>query len=257
MRNKKILNLTLFSTFSAIILLIGLIPEIGYITFIPGIASITIVHIPVLIGITLLPLSYAAGLGLMFGLTSFIASFIYAKSTFDYAFQNPLISILPRILFAVIAFLVINGLKKLLKNIKHSEIYAFTIVSFVSIVFMFFVAEGLLKLTNWERIYVYLGVLIITVVLLFLYYLFLRTPTHRKLAYIPTSFIVSSLIHSLLVLTLIALFKPTAYGDNPDLFGLILAIFSSNSLVEALAAILIGTPIVVALHNVIEIEELK
>ena len=53
--------MVMFATFASIILLMALVPNLGYLTFIPGI-SITIIHIPVLIGIMLLSFWYALGL---------------------------------------------------------------------------------------------------------------------------------------------------------------------------------------------------
>ena len=98
--------MVLFSTFSAIILILTLVPNIGYIRV--GVASITIVHIPVLIGIMFLGVGYSLSLGLVFGLSSLIAAFMYASSPADLAFQNPIISVLPRIVFALVAFYIIR-----------------------------------------------------------------------------------------------------------------------------------------------------
>ena len=93
---KKTFNLVLFSTFASIILLLSLIPNIGYITIIPGLSAVTIIHIPVLIGIIFLPFYYSLGLGLTFGISSFIAAFLYSKEPFG-LFQNPLCDRLIRI----------------------------------------------------------------------------------------------------------------------------------------------------------------
>ena len=51
MKEKKVFEMILFSSFAAIIILLALVPYIGYITFIPGFASLTIIHIPVIIGL--------------------------------------------------------------------------------------------------------------------------------------------------------------------------------------------------------------
>lgn len=248
MNKKKILNLTLFSTFSSFILILGLIPNLGYITFIPGIASLQIIHVPVLIGIMFLPLGYSIGLGFMFGLSSFIASFLYAKDIFDYAFQNPLISILPRVLFAVAAFFIYKGLKILFKKLKNGKLYSFILVTIVSVLFAYFVSQGLHKTTGWELNYIYIIAGLLLIGILILYYYFLSNKQYNNLTFVPTVFITSSIVHSLLVLSMVALFKPSAY-DGADIFGVILAVLSTNALFEALIAVLIGSPIVVALYN--------
>lgn len=248
MNKKKILNLTLFSTFSSFILLLGLIPNLGYITFIPGIPSIQIISIPVLIGIMFLPLGYSIGLGFMFGLSSFIASFLYAKTVFDYAFQNPLISILPRVLFAVAAFFIYKGLKVLFEKLKDGKLYSFIIVSIVSILFAYFVSKGINNATGWNLNYIYIVAGLLIIGILILYYYFLKKEQYKNLTFVPTVFITASIVHSLLVLSMIALVKPSAY-EGADIFGIILTILSTNALFEALMAVLIGSPIVVALYN--------
>lgn len=255
MKKKNVFNMVLFSTFASIILLMGLIPELGFITFIPGISSITIVHIPVLIGVMLLPLGYSMMLGLMFGLSSWIASFMYAKTAFDYAFQNPLVSVVPRILFAVAAFFVVRGLIELSKRFKHGNIITFILITIISSIFMFFAGKGLIEVTGWKALWVYLATGLLLVALLGLYLFYLLKRKDKKLLYVPSSFILSTLLHTLLVLTMVAIFKPVAYGENADIMGIILMILGANGMIEPLAAILIGTPIVFALMNLIDRKE--
>ena len=89
MKKTEIFDITLTSVFAAIIFVMGLIPQIGYITIAPAI-SLTLVHIPTLIGIFILKPKYGWTLGLFFGISSLIASYIYASQGTDLAFQNPL-----------------------------------------------------------------------------------------------------------------------------------------------------------------------
>ncbi len=251
MNKKKIFNLTLFSVFSSIILMLTLIPNIGYITFIPGIASLQIIHIVVLIGVMFLPLSYSIGLGFTFGLSSFIASFLYAKELFDFAFQNPLVSVVPRVLFSIVAYYLYHGLKRLFKNLKNSQIYSFILISVVTILFLYFVSNGLNKVTGWNITYIYIFSLVLLVTLLILYYYFLNKEEYKTLSYIPSVFIISTIIHSVLVLSMVAVVDIAAY-EGADVLGIILVVLSTNSLFEALIAVLIGSPIVVALYNLRE-----
>lgn len=131
-RTSGVFNLVLFSIFSALILLLGLIPQIGYIRL--GPVAITIVHIPVLIGIMVLPFWHSVGLGFIFGISSLIASFIYATSPIDLAFQNPLISVLPRVIFAIFAYLVFHG-SSLLQKFKHGNKIIFGVSTIVTVLF--------------------------------------------------------------------------------------------------------------------------
>lgn len=131
-RTSGVFNLVLFSIFAALILLLGLIPQIGFIRL--GPVAITIVHIPVLIGIMVLPFWHALGLGVTFGISSLIASYIYGTTPADLAFQNPLISVLPRIIFALFAFLIFRA-SSLLQKLKHGNKIIFGLSTIVTILF--------------------------------------------------------------------------------------------------------------------------
>ncbi|MGI6359866.1 MAG: hypothetical protein ACOX02_02330 [Acholeplasmatales bacterium] len=172
---------------------------------------------------------------------------MYAKNPFDFAFQNPLVSVLPRIIFAAVAFFVILGLKKIQKK-ESGTIINFIIVSAVTLGFVIAGIYGLNSNTEWS-----LGLLIPLGVVFFMisiggYVFFLFRSKRKHLAYVPSSMILSTLIHSFLVLTMVAIVKPAVYGDG-DIFYTILTIIGFNSVVEALAAVLIGSPIVFALNN--------
>lgn len=242
----KLFELVLFATFSSIILLLSLIPNIGFLTFLPGM-SITIVHIPVLIGIMLLSFWYALGLGLVFGLGSLIASFMYASNLGDIAFQNPLVSVLPRLIFAAVAFLIIYLLKKVQKT-KHGILINFIVISVVASAFVMVGIIGLHLNTNWNlALIISLGVLFL-LVLIGGYSYFLFKSTHKQHAYVPSSMMASTLVHGFLVLTMMALIKPAAFGEL-NIFYFILTTIATNSIVEAVAAVLVGSPIVFALHS--------
>lgn len=253
MNREKILNMTLFAVFASISIVLGLVPNLGYIRIIPGLGSLTILHIPVLIGVMFLPLSFSLGLGLTFGLTSLLASFMYADSAFDYAFQNPVISVIPRILFALLAYYIFHGFKKAFKKLKNGKYYSFIVIVIVTVLFLFFTSLGIHDVTGWDLTIIYIVAGLFLILLLILYYYFLTQEKYQNLAYIPAVFITASLVHSLLVLSLIALIKPIAFGSD-DILGFILSMMSSYSLFEALIAVLIGSPIVVALYNLKEIE---
>ena len=57
MRKNQTFELVLTSIFVALIFLLGMVPQIGYINIIPG-NPVTIVHIPVLLAAILLPTKY-------------------------------------------------------------------------------------------------------------------------------------------------------------------------------------------------------
>lgn len=118
----KTRQLTVNALFLAIIVLLSIVPQVGLIQI--GHISITIMHIPVIIaGIVLGPRSAIMG-GIAFGLGSLYAALTRAVTPIDILFTNPLVSVLPRILFGVSIALVYPTLKKVLKN--DTGVYALT-----------------------------------------------------------------------------------------------------------------------------------
>jgi len=86
----------------------------GFIKFSSGI-EFTIVHIPVIIGSMFGGKRVALMLGLIFGLGSISAAAIYGGAT-AVMFLNPLVSILPRVLFGYAIYLLFNLFKNRFKN---------------------------------------------------------------------------------------------------------------------------------------------
>lgn len=115
---EKIREMTLLAIFVAIIAVLGLVPSfglgsssLGFIRIAPNIEA-TIIHIPVLIGGTLLGRKMSIYLGLAFGVVSLIAAFIYASPLFVY----PWVSVLPRLLFGLVIYDVMQFFQRLIKN---------------------------------------------------------------------------------------------------------------------------------------------
>ena len=77
-----------------------------------GSLSITILHIPVILASVLLGLSYGAVLGGGFGIGTMLVASGYGMETLDYQFVNPALSIIPRVLIALAAWLAYRLLKK-------------------------------------------------------------------------------------------------------------------------------------------------
>ena len=108
-------RISIVGILSALTLALSLIPQIGYIT-IPGLGlQITIVHIPVIIaGIIEGPI-VGAFVGLIFGLSSLYTA-LTSPLPIAFAFLNPLVSILPRLLIGVVAWYVYRGMTILTKD---------------------------------------------------------------------------------------------------------------------------------------------
>lgn len=117
MRNSKVKKLVVYALFTALTLLLGL-SSLGYI-YLPF-ASVTIMHIPVIIGAYLLGVKGGLLFGFFFGLTSFIKCFmtpdavamIVLGTETGFGLYNVLLIIvilfLPRILTGVFSALVYN-----------------------------------------------------------------------------------------------------------------------------------------------------
>jgi len=115
---EKIREMTLLAIFIAIVAVLGLVPSfglgsssLGFIRIAPNIEA-TIIHIPVLIGGTLLGRKMSIYLGLAFGVVSLIAAFIYASPLFVY----PWVSVLPRLVFGLVIYDVMQFFQRLIRN---------------------------------------------------------------------------------------------------------------------------------------------
>jgi uncharacterized membrane protein len=95
---------------SAISILLG-ITRWGFIPWFGGV-SLTIMHVPVIIGAVLEGPIVGALIGLIFGLFSLIQAAVAPNGPGDVAFTNPLISVLPRLFIGPAAWLAWSALKK-------------------------------------------------------------------------------------------------------------------------------------------------
>ncbi len=126
-------NQTKILTYNAIIIaitvLVGAIPQIGFIQ-IPGIPAITIMHIPVIIAAT--ALGFYAGVlsSLAFGITSMLVAMSRGLG-FDLRFMNPIVSVFPRLAFGIFAGILYG----LLKHAQMNDNLKVGVTAFVSSIF--------------------------------------------------------------------------------------------------------------------------
>lgn len=113
MRNEKIRMMTLDALFIAMMIVVYFL-QFAFVLIFPAF-SITILHIFVVIVALLGGYKRSWVLGLTFGILSLIMAYVAPKSLLDPLFQNPLVSVLPRLLFGLIsgylASLFINKVK--------------------------------------------------------------------------------------------------------------------------------------------------
>lgn len=117
----KIRKLVVAAMMTAIIWMLTITP-IGFTIPFFGI-SMTFVHIPMIIGTLMEGLGVGTVLGGMFGLTSLFNAFTRPSSIYSPLFQNPLVSVLPRLLIAPATWGVYCLLKRLLPG-KDKTQYA-------------------------------------------------------------------------------------------------------------------------------------
>lgn len=255
MKKNEVFELTLTSVFVAIILMMSLVQQIGFITLLPGVA-ITLVHIPTLIGIFILKPKYGFILGLAFGIGSLIAAYLYGSQPSDLAFQNPLVSVLPRALFGLAAWGSFKGLQSLAK-VKYGKYYVFAIVSVIAFLAIVFGARAIVSgsgNTNETFMLVITIIAIVIAVGFIVGYLMLLRNQKESEIFVTSSFIVGTLVHTILVLSAMALFSDVFMMSFADAVPVIFTIAAGNGLIEALAAALIGTPVYIALRQMPQLQ---
>lgn len=123
--SKKTRNLVYYAMIMAIIVMMAAVPFLGYVQIFP--IAITLVHIPVIIGTILFGWKAGFLFGLTFGVSSMIVAITRGAAT-DLLFINPLISVVPRIMFG----LIIYPIYRLFERIQSSEALSIGLTAFVS-----------------------------------------------------------------------------------------------------------------------------
>lgn len=85
--------------------------HLGFIPWVAG-AALTIMHVPVIIGAVLEGPIVGTAIGLIFGLFSLLQAILAPTGPVDVWFQNPVISVLPRLFIGVVAWLGYKALRK-------------------------------------------------------------------------------------------------------------------------------------------------
>ncbi|MBE6014055.1 MAG: ECF transporter S component [Lachnospiraceae bacterium] len=126
--SKKTTNMVQLALFSAIIVLLAMVPGLGYIPL--GVIKATTIHIPVIIGAILMGPKQGAFLGFVFGctslingtinptITSFVFSPFYSMGEIHGGPQSLIVCFIPRILIGVVAYYVFAGMRKLFGKLK-------------------------------------------------------------------------------------------------------------------------------------------
>ena len=94
---------------SAVAVVLG-VTRLGFIPWFSG-ASVTVMHVPVIIGALLEGPVVGAVIGLIFGIFSLLQAAMAPTGPIDVAFVNPLVSVLPRVLIGPAAWLVYRAVR--------------------------------------------------------------------------------------------------------------------------------------------------
>ena len=94
---------------AAVSIVLG-VTRLGFIPWLSG-ASLTIMHVPVIIGAILEGPMVGMIIGLIFGLFSLVQAAVSPTGPVDVFFTNPLISVLPRILIGLTTWLVYRAFR--------------------------------------------------------------------------------------------------------------------------------------------------
>ncbi|PWL97114.1 MAG: hypothetical protein DBY09_06690 [Selenomonadales bacterium] len=104
-------DITILGLFIALMAVLAFVPYIGFIPLTPAI-SLSIVHLPAIVGTIILGFKKGMILSLAFGVLSLIRAFT-PMGVADVTFQNPLIAILPRLFITPGAYGVYKLMQKL------------------------------------------------------------------------------------------------------------------------------------------------
>ncbi len=249
MKRNEMQALTLTTVFAAIILVMTFVPQVGFITI--GTMALTLIHIPVLIGAFLLPKKYVVLLGFMFGIGSLIRAATTPTGVLDPAFVNPLVSVLPRMLFALAASYIFDLFNWFDKKVKHSDIYIFLIVTILTVFALYYASGVIIDATSWNPNLIYPLALLIMTGFITVYYTLIRKNDHKQTV-IPSTFLIATVFHTVVVLGALVIFEKTfieQFIPSSELLGFIYTVAVTNGLIEAILAVLIGTPIVIAINQ--------
>lgn len=131
---KRNLALAQLGMLSALIVIMTFVPYIGYISI--GALSITLLHIPLIIGACVLGVKGGLVLGAVWGITCIIKAATSPVAITDPLFTNPLVSLLPRLLAGLVAGLVFEFVSKKFKKFHLASVLSAVFACLTNTVFV-------------------------------------------------------------------------------------------------------------------------
>lgn len=237
-------KLAIAGVLGALSIILGMTP-IGFIPV--GPTRATIMHIPVIIGAIMEGPAVGAAIGFIFGLSSIFQA-IFNPTPVSFAFLNPLISVVPRILIGITSYYVFKALNSL--GNKRTMV----LLNAVWLAITGYLCYGIYSIVKESQAAWWIAVNIVLIVLT----MGMAFITNRKMEDKPLDTVVAAvagtLTNTVLVLGLIYLIYAESFvralGLDTGLAGkTILGIGITNGIPESIIAILIVTAVVSALKK--------
>ena len=229
----------------ALCIVMALTP-IGYIPI--GPTKATIIHIPVIVAAILEGPLVGSIVGLIFGLSSILNALIFPTVT-SYVFFNPLVSVVPRILVGLVAYLVFALFKKMKKPLS---------VTLLTLM-LFSIAYYLLNqaINNFQDSNIFYAIFnIFLLLLVFGAQIYTILNYDSKNFAVAISSALATLTNTVLVLTMIGVFYGGEWvakiGVDPSTAkDFLIGIGVANGIPETVAAVIISSVVVEALRKLV------
>jgi len=222
---------------SAISILLG-VTKLGFIPFFLG-TSITIMHVPVIVGAVLEGPWAGTAIGLIFGVFSLIWAYIGPNGPGDIYFQNIFISILPRLFIGLMAYLAYQLVKKHTKGRSAWLLWFALGLAIIAPVIAF--GTSLLTDNAEMKILILATSGVLGILAAAGLYFFLRR--QGELAALIASAVFGALTNTVLVLGMIGLIGELGWVP-PIPWKVLLVLGITNGIPEIIAAVLITVAVV-------------
>lgn len=228
-------------TLMASTVIIDNIPNISFIKLPYVDLRITTLHIPILIAVVLKDRRFGLYLGLLFGIFSMISGFYPTGNETEVAiqelFKNPLISVLPRILFGAFAYYLWTYFKKLFqKDWLGYTLLAVTLSGVGYLIYRFAMYELEIPIAG--------SIAITVLIVALLGYLYFKVESVTASMFLTG--LIATLLHSVMVLTMLALIYSKFILEitgSESIINWASGVIFTNALIEAVIAAII-TPII-------------
>jgi len=243
--NMKTRKIAIAGIMGALCIVMALTP-IGYIPI--GPTKATIIHIPVIVAAILEGPLVGAIVGLIFGLSSILNALLFPTVT-SYVFLNPLVSVVPRILVGLVAYLVFALFKKMKKPLSVTLL---TLMLFA--IAYYLLNQSISNFQSGNIFYAIFNVFLLLVVFGAEIYTILNYES--KNFAVALSAALATLTNTVLVLTMIGVFYGGEWvaklGVEPSMArDFLVGIGIANGIPETVAAVIIGSVVVEALMKLV------